>query len=85
MMWLDHPCGWYKEVRQMSDASLLMLSLGPVALSIWADRESKGISDAQLERKWAIDRAASAAASHGRRTRFRVAVECAPTVRVECE
>jgi hypothetical protein len=69
----------------MSDASLLMLSLGPVAIHVKVDRESKGISDAQLKRKWAIDRTALDAAPNARRSRIGIAVECAPTVRVECE
>jgi len=69
----------------MSDANLLMLSLGPVAIHVKVDRESKGISDAQLERKWAIDRTALDATLNVRRSRIGVAVECAPPVRVECE
>ena len=68
----------------MSDANLLMLSIGPVAIQVKADREAKGISNKQLERKWALDRASSAT-SHGRKTHHRVVVECLPTVRVECE
>jgi len=69
----------------MSDACLLMLSLGPIAVYVKVDRESKGISDDQLERKWANDRTTLATTSNGRRPRVGVAVGCSPTVRVECE
>lgn len=35
----------------MSDANLLMLAIGPVSAIVKADRQSKGISEAQLKRK----------------------------------
>ena len=69
----------------MSDANLLMLSLGPIAIHVRVDRESKGISEAQLGRKWATTRNQASAMSSGRRSHVRVALECLPTVRVECE
>jgi hypothetical protein len=69
----------------MSDANLLLLSIGPASMMVAADRESKGISEAQLARKWEIQRSASTTPEAlRRRVRVDVAVDCGPTLRVEC-
>lgn len=69
----------------MSNTNLLMLSIGPVSVMVKADRQSKGISEAQLARKWEMRRAASAMRNETRRrVTVGVAVDCGPTVRVEC-
>lgn len=69
----------------MLDANLLMLSIGPVSAMVKADRESKGISEAQLARKWEIRRAASETRNEARRrATVGVTVDCGPTMRVEC-
>jgi hypothetical protein len=69
----------------MSNANLLMLSIGPVSLMVNADRQSKGISEAQLARKWEMQRSlASSRAEGDRRMAFRITVDWNPTVPVEC-
>ena len=69
----------------MSDTNLLMLSIGPVSAMVKADRESKGISEEQLARKWEMSRSGSAMRNKARRrVTVGVAVDCRPTVRVEC-
>jgi hypothetical protein len=68
----------------MSDANLLLLSIGPVSAMVSADRETKGISEAQLARKWEMRRSASATRKESRRgARVDVAVDCGATLRVE--
>jgi len=64
----------------MSDTTLLMLSIGPAADAIEAHRDSRGISKAQLERKWALRRGWSAARSSKRSRKARV--DSSPPVRV---
>ena len=69
----------------MLDTNLLMLSIGPVSVMVKADRQSKGISEAQLARKWEMRRSASATWNEARRrVTVGVAVDCGPTMRVEC-
>ncbi len=65
----------------MSDTNLLMLSIGPVSVMVNADREAKGISEAQLTRKWETRRAVRERRTARRTT---VAVDCHPALRVEC-
>jgi hypothetical protein len=68
----------------MLDTNFLALSIGPVAVLVGADRQSKGISEAQLSRKWEQHCATGAAKENGRqRTTVGVSVEWNPTVRVE--
>jgi len=69
----------------MLDTNLLMLSIGPVSVMVKADRQSKGISEAQLARKWEMRRSASATGNEARRrVTVGVTVDCGPTMRVEC-
>jgi len=68
----------------MPDTSLLLLAIGPVSLMINADRVSKGISDAQLERKWRMLRTSPTERSAAHRTTVGVAVDRSPEIRVEC-
>jgi hypothetical protein len=69
----------------MSDATLLMLAIGPVSVMVKADRQSKGISEGQLARKWEMLRSASTTRNEARRrVTVDVAVDCGPTLRVEC-
>ena len=68
----------------MPDASFLMLTVGPVSLMLNADRETKGISEAQLERKWETQRAVAAASCEARpRATLGVSVDWSPGTRVE--
>ena len=81
----NHPIGWHKEVSRMLDTNLLMVAIGPVSAMVKADRESKGVSEAQLARKWEMRRSASAPRDEARwRVTASVTVDCGPTVRVEC-
>jgi len=65
--------------------NLLMLSIGPVSVMVKSDRESKGISEAQLARKWEMRRSASATRNEARRqVMVGVTVDWSQTVRVEC-
>lgn len=69
----------------MPDATLLLLSIGPVSAMVKADRRSKGISEAQLARNWKMRRSASATRNEAhRRVTTGVAVDCGPNLRVEC-
>ncbi len=69
----------------MLDTNLLMLSIGPVSAMVKADRESKGISEAQLARKWETQRLLAAPrAEAARRMAVRMTVDWNHTVRVEC-
>jgi hypothetical protein len=68
----------------MPDATLLLLSIGPVSAMVRADRRSKGISEAQLARKWKMRRSASATRNEAhRRVTVGAAVDCGPNLRVE--
>ncbi len=70
----------------MPDTSFLMLTVGPVSLMVNADRETKGISEAQLARKWEVQRAVAAARSDTRpRVTLGVTVDWSPEIRVECK
>jgi len=69
----------------MLNTNFLMLSLGPVETLVRIDRESKGISNAQLKRAWAIRRTSPTVAPNGRRSRDRAVVDGLPTIRVECK
>lgn len=70
----------------MTDTSFLMLTVGPVSLMVNADRETKGISEAQLERKWETRRAVAAARCEARpRVTLGVSVDWSPEMRVECK
>lgn len=68
----------------MSDANLLMLAIGPVSAIVKADRESKGISEAQLMRTWEARRAICESREATRRTALGVAIDWNPAIRVEC-
>ncbi len=69
----------------MLDANLLMLGIGPASAIINADRETKGISEAQLARKWETQRLLAAPhAEAARRLAVRTTVDWNHTVRVEC-
>lgn len=68
----------------MPDASFLMLTVGPVSLIVSADRETKGISEAQLKRKWETQRAVllvRSGAGHG--VTLGATVDWRPEMRVE--
>ena len=69
----------------MLDTNLLMLGIGPVSVIVRADRQSKGISEAQLEQKREIDRALETRGRATRRAAVRVTVDLDPMVRVECK
>ncbi len=64
----------------MSDTDLLLLSIGPTKAIIEAHRESRGISEAQLERTWALRRGSSAARTD--KHSHNAGVDWRPTVRV---
>ena len=68
----------------MSDATLLLLAIGPISAMVKADRQSKGISEEQLARKWNVQPATDATQEVARRTTVSVAMDWSPTVRVEC-
>ena len=79
-----HPYRWYKEATKMSDANLLMLAIGPVSAIVKADRQSKGISEAQLERKWETNRVTDTTQTKtSRQFRVGLSVDWHPTMRVE--
>jgi hypothetical protein len=68
----------------MPDASFLMLTVGPVSIAVNADRETKRISEVQLERKWETRRAVAAARSEVRYgVALGVTVDWRPGMRVE--
>ena len=70
----------------MADTSFLMLTVGPLSLMVNADRVTKGISEAQLERKWETRRAIAAARPEAHpRTTLGVSVDWSPKIRVECK
>jgi uncharacterized protein (DUF2342 family) len=68
----------------MLDTSFLVLTVGPVSLVVNAERATKGISEAQLERKWKMRRASRTERSAAHRTTVGVAVDRSPEIRVEC-
>ena len=68
----------------MSDANLLMLAIGPASMIVRADRESKGISETQLVRKWEAERSTADAQGNSRRRAAPVlALDGCPRVRIE--
>jgi len=68
----------------MSDANLLMLAIGPAAVIVRADRESKGISETQLARKWEAERATAGARGNSRRQlTLGLSLDGCPRVRIE--
>ncbi len=68
----------------MSDANLLMLAIGPVSAIVKADRQSKGISEAQLKRKWETKRATDSTQTEtSRQVQVGLSVDWHPTMRVE--
>ena len=68
----------------MSDASLLMLAIGPASLIVQADREVKGISEAQLEHKRTVKKVKdNARYGARRRLALSLALDWLPRVRIE--
>jgi hypothetical protein len=68
----------------MSNQNLLMLCIGPVSVMVKTDRQSKGVSEAQLMRKWEARRAICQSREAARRTTVGVTVDWSPVVQVEC-
>ena len=69
----------------MSDATLLMLAIGPVSVMVKADRRSKGISEGHLARKWEMLRSASATRNEARRRQTAEAARlCSLTLYAPC-
>ena len=68
----------------MSDANLLMLSIGPASVIVRADRESKGISETQLVRKREIERSTASVRDDSRhRLTLGLSLDWCPRIRVE--
>jgi len=68
----------------MPDTSFLMLTVGPVSLIVSADRATKGISEAQLERTWETRRAVASSRCEARhRMTLGVTLGRRPEMRVE--